>query len=1048
MGMGGGIVHPIFAQSLPDWEDPKVFAINMEAPRAIFYVFDKEEEAFKKDWEASSAYQSLNGMWKFNWSVAPTKRPKNFYKPTYNVSEWDEIKVPANIELQGYSAPIYTDVPYPFDPNPPFVPKDHNPVGSYRKEFTLEKSWMTDRIYIHFGAVNSAMYLWINGEKVGYGEGSKTPMVFDISDYVKEGNNTLAAEVYRFSDGSYLEDQDMWKMSGIERDVYLYRRGNTHIRDFFLNASLDDNYQDGIFDLNIEIRNQSEQKKGKYSVTFSIFDEAKTRLLSKEKTVKTKSEYSEVSFSENLKLVRQWTAETPHLYTLQLTLKDEKGQVIESLSRDFGFRRVEIKKRQLLVNGKPVTIRGVNRHEHSKDNGNVITEEEMIRDIELMQQFNINAVRASHYPNYPKWYELCDKYGMYVVDEANIESHGMGYGEESLAKDTLWMDAHLNRTIRMLERSKNHPSIIVWSLGNEAGDGINFVKTSEWLKQRDPSRPVQYEQARSKDHTDITVPMYATIDWMREYIEGDYTKPYILCEYAHAMGNSVGNLQGYWDLIDSEPSLQGGFIWDWADQTFEQVDDEGKTYWAYGGDMGYVGISNDSSFCANGLVTSGRTLNPHIWEVKKVYQPLKVLAADVKNGKFKLWNRFNFIDNSNFDLEWEIKNIDQLVAKGESLVSVCAQDTVEFQVDFPDLAVKAGAEYIVTFRLKLKQAQGLLPKGFEIGWDQFILESYPREGIKQTFGRLSYEDREREIQIRGKDFNLTFDKQEGVLSSYQIDGQELMKKSLQADFWRAPTENDLAWGMPAYAKSIWKTAEQDPLEVKWAIEEIATGHLKLVCTQELKVGRTTTQHTYDVMGNGDLLVNYHLTVGDSLPEMPRVGMQMHLDSSFSNMTWYGRGPIESYADRKSGAALGLYSSTVWEQYFPYVRPQENAQKTDVRWLTLTDEKGKGILVVAEEMPLSMTAHQFDTDRLEHRGMETMAHGTDIVPEDLISLNIDYKQMGIGGDTSWGWRAKAHPEYLLPSAKKYEYSFRISPLRKTSELNDKLRYQYHFGDKLE
>ncbi|GAA4838157.1 glycoside hydrolase family 2 TIM barrel-domain containing protein [Algivirga pacifica] len=1023
-----------------DWENPQVFNINMESPRATFYTFQQKEKAFLKDWQDSENYLSLNGKWKFHWAVTPAKRPITFYQEDFDVSRWKEIEVPSNIELQGYSAPIYTDVPYPFDPNPPYVPDDHNPVGSYKRTFTLPAGWNNDQVFIHFGAVNSAMYLWINGKKVGYGQGSKTPMVFNITKYIKEGENTLSAEVYRFSDGSYLEDQDMWKMSGIERDVYLYRRPHTHIQDFFVKAGLDESYENGDFSLDIELK-QFLQDRSNYQVEVEIMDkDTHAVLFQKRKTTRLKNGTATLSFYKTLKNIRPWSAETPQLYDMRLSLYNTNGELLESTVRAIGFRKVEIKNRQLLVNGKAVTIRGVNRHEHSAYNGNIITEEEMRKDIKLMQQLNINAVRSSHYPNHAKWYELCDQYGMYIVDEANIESHGMGYGEKSLAKDTTWMAAHLNRTQRMLERSKNHPSIIVWSLGNEAGDGVNFEATSAWIKERDPSRPVQYEQARSKAHTDITAPMYATIDWMKEYIQGDYQKPYILCEYAHAMGNSIGNLQDYWDLIDSEPSLQGGFIWDWADQTFVQTNYKGEQYYAYGGDMGYIGISNDSSFCANGLVTSDRQYNPHAWEVKKVYQPIRILSDNPAQGEFKLWNRFNFNTTDAYTLTYRIdRNGVPFNNEVIPMPSVAAQDTVSFQVQLPELPKENGIEYTITFFIKTKKNTGMLPKGFEIGWDQFILQQSPKRIATIPSGTLNVQEQSTTITIKGSNFLVQFNRETGALSSWNTKGEELLHAPLRPDFWRAPTENDLAWGMKEKLH-VWKDAGKytKVQSIKTLEQE---GYVTVHVKQALAVVDSSyVNSAYHIYANGEIEVETHFHLNDSLPTVPRIGMYMELRSDLQQMEWYGRGPLESYADRKSGMALGRYQSTVWEQYYPYVRPQENGQKMDVRWISFLNKQQTGILISGAQ-PLQITAQQFSPEQLEHQGVHTMSHGAEVYPENLISLHIDLKQMGVGGDTTWGWRAQAHPEYRITPGH-YYYRFRMTPVSGNYQPNQQSTYQYN------
>ncbi|MCG8474547.1 MAG: DUF4981 domain-containing protein, partial [Cytophagales bacterium] len=798
----------------------------------------------------------------------------------------------------------------------------------------------------------------------------------------------------------------------------------------------------GLLLLDFEIKRYGNASGDVFRLEGKILDGEKSIYSFSEK-VNVPGKLTNVRHKGKLRSPRPWTAETPNLYTLVVSIKDRKGNVLESFARKFGFRTVEIRNAQLLVNGKPITLRGVNRHEHSPVRGNVISVDEMIRDIRLMQENNINAVRTSHYPNCPEWYALCDEYGMYVVDEANIESHGMGYGEKSLAKDTLWLEAHLDRLRRMVERDKNFTSVIVWSLGNEAGDGCNFVQAYAWLKQRDDTRPVQYEQAKYTDHTDIVAPMYATVNWMRDFLRKGIKKPYILCEYAHAMGNSVGDLQAYWNLIDSVPSFQGGFIWDWVDQTFSRYNDKGEHYWAYGGDMGYVGISNDSSFCANGLVTADRRPKPHLNEVKKVHQPIRVLARNLKQGEFVLWNRFNFIDNSGYAVSWEISERGRLIARGDVDVRAGAQEKADFLVKYPELQPVPGAEYLLKFTVRKKQASGLLKASHELGWDQFVLQSNPpRKFGSRDLSMLPelevFED-SLAVRVKGSFFTVEFDKIKGCLSQYTLKGSPLVNRGLAPDFWRAPTENDLAWGMKSRLR-VWKAASRNPMKVMCRTEKLSPQSHRVVFQLEFPANKTRATVAYDVISNGDVLVDYSLFPGDSLPILPRVGMQMHLSGELSQMKWYGRGPHESYWDRKSGAALGVYSGKVWDQYFPYVRPQENGQKTDVRWMVLTNSRNIGLLVAGEK-PLSMTAHQFDTERLEHNGRRDMRHGSDVKPQNLVSLNIDWKQMGVGGDTTWGWRSQAHEPYRLKAEGVYRYRFRISPVLGGNDIFGKIDYQW-------
>jgi len=634
-----------------DWENPEVVGRNKEPGHCTYLPYADTRAAVQND-PAQSAYtKCLNGIWKFNWVRKPAERPAHFYREDYDVSHWDDIKVPANWELEGYGIPIYTDTDYPFPANPPHIPHDNNPVGSYRRNFTVPETWEGRQVFLHFGGVKSAFYVWVNGKEVGYSQGSKTPAEFNISEHIRSGENVLAVEVYRFSDGAYLEDQDYWKISGIERDVFLFSTPNVMIRDFFVLGNLDELYLNGRIEVSVDVRNYLRDAPEKHKIQMHLFDADHRPVF--EEPIEGEVEFNESggaeirleNFIENPK---KWSAETPYLYTLVLSLLDETGKTIEVMSCKTGFRKVEIKGGQLLVNGIPVTIKGVNRHEHEPETGRVVSEEYMMKDIRLMKQFNINAVRTSHYPNVPRWYELCDQYGLYVIDEANIESHGMGYRpDRTLGNNPAWQKAHLERTIRMVERDKNHPAIIIWSLGNEAGDGVNFEATYSWIKKRDPSRPVQYERAETRPHTDIVCPMYRQIHHLEDFLKkGLGNRPLILCEYAHAMGNSVGNLQDYWDYFDKHRELQGGFIWDWVDQGLLKKNEEGEEFWAYGGDFGPPGTLSDKNFCINGLVFPDRKLHPHIWEVKKVYQPIKVKALDLTIGKVEIQNALqHFRDN-------------------------------------------------------------------------------------------------------------------------------------------------------------------------------------------------------------------------------------------------------------------------------------------------------------------------------------------------------------------------------------------------------------------
>lgn len=1024
-------------KEINDWENPAVVGRNKEPAHCTYLPFSDIKTALKNAANRSPFFKSLNGTWKFSWVKKPADRPVDFYKECYDVNQWDDIPVPSNWELEGYGVPIYTDVAYPFPPNPPYIPHDWNPVGSYRRTFSRPKGWKGRQIFLHFCGVKSAMYVWVNGEKVGYSQGSKTPAEFNITEYMREGENTLALEVYRWSDGAYLEDQDYWKISGIERDVYLFSTPNVYIRDFFALTDLDERYEDGKFSLDVQVKNEFAEKVGSTSVEIKLLEDESlsSPIVDMEKAVTLNaSEEAVAHFETVVEKPKKWTAETPNLYSLVISLLDPSGETVEVVSCKVGFRRIEIKDGQLLVNGVPIYIKGVNRHEHDPVTGRVITVESMIEDIMLMKQFNINAVRTSHYPNRKEWYELCDKYGLYLIDEANIESHGMGYHPDTtLGNNPGWGKAHLDRTTRMVERDKNHPSVIIWSLGNEAGDGVNFQETYQWIKKRDPSRPVQYEQARLKSHTDIYSPMYRTIDQIIEYAKSDEHRPLILCEYAHAMGNSVGNLQDYWDVIEAHRSLQGGFIWDWVDQTFLREAEDGTKFWAYGGDMGFAGVTNDSNFCANGLVQADRSLHPHIWEVKKVYQSIKVKPVDLYRVRVKIINKYDFTNLDSFFFTWEIMENEEQIARGElPRLDVTPHESIVVDLPVPQIHPGPGVEYFLTVKASTRAKTPLVPKGHVVAWDQMKLPLYKAVAkvAVPELPNIELVDRGKTIHISGAEFVLIFDKNSGMIKSFKYREKELIRTGPAPNFWRPVTDNDLGGGMASHC-AVWRYAGKNQKVGKVTAQKVDAQTAVVDVYSTIPVGESKYHTTYTVYGGGDIVVESHFIPGEKdHPELPRFGMTMTLPGEFKNIQWYGRGPHESYWDRKTGAAIGVYSGTVWEQYHPYVRPQENGNKTDVRWIALTNHEGTGLLAVG--MPLlSTSAHQFFQEDLERKEEGSPRHGSEIRPKDVVTLNLDYKQMGVGGDTSWGWRAWPHPEYRLFS-KAYSYRFRLRPFFESDE----------------
>ncbi len=1034
-----------FNDKMPhDWENQAVSEINREPVHASLMPFDVEAKVAANDFSVSPFHKSLNGKWKFHFVNKPADRPSGFFSSSFDDSQWKLIDVPANWDLKGYDYPIYTNIRYPFKPAPPTMQADFNPVGSYRMEFETPADWNGKDIILHFGAVSSAMYVWVNGEEVGYSEDSKTPAEFNITKYLKSGKNLLAVQIFRWCDGSYLEDQDFWRMSGITRDVYLVARAATHVFDFQLKSGLDELYKDGIFNADITLRNLGKAAQN-VTVEAKLLDGNAT-VLEFSKKANVSSVNQSISFDGKLANVKKWTAETPNLYQLVITTKDGTGKIIESLGCKVGFRNVEIKNGQLLVNGVRILVKGVNMHEHNELTGHVQDIETMIKDISTMKKFNINTMRCCHYPQPEKWYELCDKYGLYLIDEANIESHGMGYGKESLAKDSTWYDAHLYRTRNMLERDKNHPAVIIWSLGNEAGDGTNFVKTSAWIKSRDKSRPVQYEQAGTKAHTDIYCPMYASIEHMIQYAEKNKDKPLIQCEYAHAMGNSTGNFQDYWDAIEKYDMLQGGCIWDWVDQGLLTTNEKGEKYWAYGGDFGPKDVWTDGNFNCNGLVDANRNPHPGLFEVKKVYQYVGFKAIDLNAGKFEVINKYDFLSLNTFGIDWRIEADGIKVAQGKlSSLNVPAHGKTEVSIPM-NLKPEAGKEYFIIFSVKTISATDLIPVGHEVAYEQFKLPlSAPAISVTPK-GKLTMEKSTDKTVIKGADFAVTFDLIKGGLNSLVFAGKEMLNdgKGPEPNFWRAPTDNDFGNGLDKRDK-VWRKAGENKKLTGSKVTKISENQVNVELTFDIpgSDGKTIAKYesVYKVYGDREIeVVNNFKATEEKLPEIPRMGMNLQLAREYENMQWLGRGPQENYCDRNTGALVGLYGGKVKDQYWAYIRPQENGNKTDVRWVAFTNNEGNGLLSIGSPL-LSVSAHHNLMEDFEspvrtvgrvYDGVPVVnRHTTDVKERNLVSVNLDYKQMGVGGDNSWG--ARTHKQYLLTD-KEYSYSFRLKLVKKGDDLN--------------
>ena len=1024
---------PMATYAVNDWENPEVYAVGREYPRATAMPYATVNEALTNDYQSSPWYMSLDGKWKFHFATKPADRPADFYKTGYDVSGWDEIQVPSNWEMQGYGVPIYTNVVYPFPNNIPNIPHDDNPVGSYKRTFTLPSDWQGREVFLHFGGSTSGMYVWVNGEKVGYVQSVKNPAEFNITKYLHPGQNEISCEVYRWTDGSYLEDQDFWRLSGIERSVYLYSTADLRIRDFFARPDLDKKYQNGTLNVEVDVQNLSASGKNA-TVDVTLYDANNKAVKSASAKLQDVTGNKKVDLQIQAGKVNLWNTETPYLYNLVVTLKSTDGKVIEATSAKVGFRKVEIKDAQLLVNGVPVEIHGVDLHEHHQTNGHTVDRETMLNDIRMMKQHNINAVRTSHYPQTPLWYDLCDQYGIFIVDEANIESHGLGYpGESNFVEETnpsydpKWKDAMLDRHIALVERDKNHPSVITWSLGNESADGPHFVNGYNWIKGRDKSRPVQYEQAKLKAHTDIVCPMYPSIKHMTDYANNpDADRPYIMCEYAHAMGNSTGNFQEYYDIIRSSRHMQGGFIWDWVDQGLLTKDENGNPYWAYGGDFGATNYTNDDNFCINGLVNPDRTPHPGLAEVKKVYQDIRFAAADLKKGEITVENHFATTNLDKYDFKWILKRDGKIAAEGSiPTLNVAPGSSKTVKLDLPDYDAENGEYYLDVFAYT-KTATDLVPAGHEAAREEWALPSKSFFSRQQAIadGSVKVESNDRNIKVAADNgISVTFDRSNGNISSYMANGKNLMWGSPVPNFWRAPTDND--WGEGKQISSnLWRTAGENRQLKSIDVKE-TDGKAVVTVLYTMPDATSDYKLIYTIKPDGSTDVNADWSTNRTdLPELMRFGLTFTVPSWMDNFSWYGRGPLENYSDRFTASFVGEYSGKVTDQYFEYIRPQESGNKTDVRWASLTGNDGNGILITGHQ-PLNVSALDVETSTLDPGTSKHQMHSSDVVrSSDKIYLHVDLLQRGLGGDNSWG--NSPHAPYRMFD-KAYSYSFTITPI---------------------
>lgn len=1006
-----------------EWMDPAVNAINRAPARAAYFAYPSAEVAMTGVRENASNFMSLNGMWKFNWVKDETERPVNFYGVDFEDQYWVDFPVPGLWELNGYGDPVYKNVGYAwsnqFRPNPPMIESENNHVGSYRKTFDLPSDWKGQQVYLHVGSATSNLWVWVNGKFVGYSEDSKMAAEFDITKYLHPGKNLIAMQIYRWCDGSYLEDQDFWRLSGIGRDVYLYARNPMHIDDIFIVPDLDAAYKDGQLDVTANVT------KSGGSVEMELKD--MNGLTVEKKTVKPDGKGNVHAVFE-VSNPAKWSAEAPHLYTLTLTLK-KGNQVIEVIPQRVGFRKIELKKElgQIWVNGQPVLFKGADRHEMDPLTGYVVSRERMLQDIRIMKENNLNAVRTCHYPDDPEWYNLCDEYGIYVVCEANVESHGMGYGDKTLAKEPAFAKAHLERNQRMVESFKNHPSIIFWSLGNEAGDGPNFEACYQWIKERDHSRAVQYERAGEAAHTDVVCPMYSSLERLENYAkDAKKYRPFIMCEYAHAMGNSEGGFKDYWDIIRKYPKLQGGFIWDYVDQGLRGYASDGSMIYTYGGDFNLYDGS-DNNFNCNGLISPDRVLNPHMYEVKKVYQSIWTTPVDLQQGLVNVYNENFFTDLSDYYMEW------QILADGEPVLSgvvgdleVGPQETKQIALNYQ--LPQTTQELLLNVAYKLKKAKQLIPAGYVLAEDQLTIQPYVHfdATIAEEGGKVNvYEDLVHVVLTAGET-QVTFDKRSGWIRGIAMNGLEMLKYgyTLQPNFWRAPTDNDMGAGLHSRFQA-WKNPD---MKKKGFKVEQKDQHVLVTVDYDMPTVAAQLRMTYEINGRGEIRIAEVMTVDKTKEKMPhlfRFGMQMVMPGSFDRIDYYGRGPVENYADRNFSQHLGRYQQLVKDQYYPYIRPQESGTKTDIRWWKLTDIDGRGLLIRAD-VPFSASALNYLQEDLDDGRGKDQRHSGELKTRDLTTLSFDLKQMGLGCKDSWGgW---PWPQYLLPYDN-YTFNVVITPIHK-------------------
>ncbi len=1017
----------VFAQE-PIWNDPGKNADNRRTNVSDFFSYESQNVAEKGKKDASGRYVSLEGTWKFCWVKNANERPDGFYALNYDDSKWSTMKVPGIWEMNGYGDPIYVNTSYAWrhdwQTNPPYVQDLNNNVGSYRRSFRIPSDWDGQQIIMHIGSATSNITVYVNGQYVGYSEDSKVAAEFDITKFVKSGeDNLIAMQIMRWCDGSYLEDQDFWRLCGIARECYLYARPEAAVEDVFITPDLVNNYRDGKLDIQLTANNSDGDKVEARLVSDKGKEVAK-------KSTSIKGGKAQISF--DVKNPLKWSAEAPNLYKLYIT-HAKGGDVLEVIPQNVGFRKVEIKNAQLLVNGEPVLIKGVDRHELDPDGGYVVSVERMIQDIQRMKQLNVNADRTCHYPNDPRWYELCDIYGIYVTAEANIESHGMGYGDKTLAKREDYHDAHIERNQHNVRVLKNHPSIIVWSLGNEAGYGPNFEDAYDWVKAYDKSRPVQYEQAGQNKKTDIFCPMYYDYGNCEKYAQGDNPRPLIQCEYAHAMGNSIGGFKEYWELIRKYPKYQGGYIWDFIDQGLRgKSKTTGKQIWTYGGDYGRFPAS-DNNFNCNGVINPDRELTPHAFEVQYYYQNIWTSLVDKTKGEIEIYNENFFVPIEGVTLNYVIQAEGQNLTRGSvDVSSLNIAPKTKKRVVLPEI-VKAignndGKELVCNITYSLNNDTPLMKKGDVVAHEQFVLTDYQYADIDKIAakqGEVKTEEHSAYVVVSANGVDYTFSKGDGFVAYIDVEGQPMMQEDyeLKPNFWRAPTDNDYgaqfqrkfrAWHNPNFHMNDFKVTKQGD-------------NCKIIARYDIRRNNSALVMTYLVTPEGKLIVDEKLEVDDGAQEKPylwRYGMQLQMPKQFDRIEFYGKGPQENYCDRNNFANIDVYNQLVSEQYWGYVRPQESGNKTQVRWWKVINAAGKGFLFESTE-PMECSALPYLQDDLTLGDDKGQHHSGDLTERPFTTVNIAQKQMGMGCVNSWGaWPLQ---KYMIPF-QNHEFKFVITPLK--------------------